>query len=91
MEEKSGVQFPCVGSKDGGLLGVKEENIANKVFNTYKEASVLFKQGNFEAALNKYNQVISLGWDCPYDYMVSKTVNTSLEQKKKCQFRLLKF
>lgn len=72
-------------------MGRKEENLANKVFNTYKEAAVLQKKGDFEAALSKYNQVISMGWDCPYDYMVSKAVNAALEQKKKCQFRLLKF
>jgi len=70
---------------------MKEENLANNLFNTYKEATVLFKQGNFAEALGKYNQVISLGWDCPYDYMVSRAVNAALEQKKKCQFRLLKF
>ncbi len=70
---------------------MKEENFANKVLTTYKEASDLIKKGKFEAALSKYNQVISLGWDCPYDYMVSKAVNAAMEQKKKCQFRLLKF
>jgi len=72
-------------------LSEKEGNLANKVFSTYKEATDLLKKGNFEAALSKYNQVISLGWDCPYDYMVYKAVNAALEQKKKCQFRLLKF
>ena len=70
---------------------MKEENLANEIFNTYKEATDLIKKGKFEAALRKYNRVISLGWKCPYDYMVSKVVNTALEQKKKCQFRLLKF
>ncbi len=70
---------------------MKEENLANKIFNTYKEATDLLKKGNFEAAFSKYNQVISLGWGCPYDYMVSKAVNAAMEQKKKCQFRLLKF
>ena len=65
--------------------------LRNEIFNKYKEASILFKQGNFEEALGKYNQIISLAWDCPYGYMISGIVNASLRQKKKCQFRLLKF
>ncbi len=85
------MQFPRAGSKDGAVLSVKEENLANKVFAEYREASDLIKKGEFEAALSKYNRVISLGWDCPYDYMVSRVINAAMEQKKKCQFRLLEF
>lgn len=61
----------------------------NKIFKMYEQAAFLFKQGNFEEALNKFNQVISEGANIDND-MVLKVVNAALRQREKCQFRLLK-
>lgn len=67
------------------------ENLRKRVFDIYEEASTLFEQGDFEEALNKYNQVISLGGNYACDDMVLRTVNAALTQRPKCQFRVLKF
>lgn len=73
-------------------MSVKEEgDLRNTVFDTYQKACLLFKQGDFEEALTKFDQVVSLGGNWPYDDMISRVVNAALKQKKKCQFRLLKF
>lgn len=61
----------------------------DKIFKTYEEGTSLFKQGDFEEAFNKYNQVISKGNNVDND-MVLKVVNAALRQREKCQFRLLK-
>lgn len=67
-----------------------EKSKKGKVFKMYEEASSLFKQGDFQQALTKFNQVISEGANIDDD-MVLKVVNTALRQREKCQFRLLKF
>ena len=72
-------------------MSLKEKYLRNKVFNAYEEASILFKQGDFEEALDKYNQVISLGGNYACDDMVLRTVNAALTQRQKCQYRVLKF
>ncbi len=73
-------------------MSVKEkDSTRNRVLSAYAEASVLFKQGDFEEALNKYSSVIRLGGNWPYDDMVLRTANAALTQRRKCQFRLLKF
>ena len=63
---------------------------ANKIFKMYEQATSLFKQGDFEEALSKYNQVISDGANID-DEMALKVVNAALRQREKCQFRVLKF
>ncbi len=67
------------------------DQIGNQVFQLYKEADLLFKQGDFAEALAKFNQAVSLGGNWTYDDMVLRTVNAALTQRRKCQFRLLKF
>lgn len=62
----------------------------NKIFKIYEEANSLLKQGNFEEALSKYNQVINEGRETDDD-IILKLVATALSQRPKCQFRLLKF
>lgn len=61
----------------------------NRIFKMYEEAASLFKQGDFEEALTKFNQVISEGANIDDD-MILKVVNAALRQREKCQFRLLK-
>ena len=56
----------------------------------YEEASLFFKQRDFEQALTKFNQVVSAGADIDDDMML-KVVNAALRQREKCQFRLLKY
>ncbi len=67
------------------------DDLRKRVFDTYQEASALFRQGDFEQALTKFNQVVSLGGNWPYDDMVLRTVNAALTQTHKCQSRLLRF
>lgn len=62
----------------------------SKVFKMYEEASCFFKQGDFQQAIAKFNQVISEGANTDDD-MVLKVVNAALRQREKCQFRVLKF
>ena len=62
----------------------------SKVFKMYEEASISFKQGQFEEALTKFSQVISEGANTDDD-MILKVVNAALRQREKCQFRVLKF
>ncbi len=62
----------------------------SKVFKIYEQASISFKQGDFQRALTKFNQVVSEGANIDDD-MILKVVNAALRQKEKCQFRLLKF
>lgn len=62
----------------------------SKVFKMYEQASSFFKQGDFQQAIAKFNQVISEGANIDDD-MVLKVVNAALRQREKCQFRLLKF
>lgn len=77
--------------KNREVLSVKEEgDLRNKVVDAYQKACLLFKQGDFEEAIDKYNQVISLAGNWPYDDMISRAANAALKQKMKCQFRLLK-
>ena len=56
----------------------------------YEQASVFFKQEDFDQALAKFNQVVSEGANIDDD-MVLKVVNAALRQREKCQFRVLKF
>ena len=56
----------------------------------YEQASFFFKQGDFEQALTKFNQVISEGANTDDD-MELRVVNAALRQREKCQFRVLKF
>ena len=67
-----------------------EEVIKEKVFQAYREATILFKQADYQEALAKYNEVITLGLDWPHDDMVSRSVHHALDQVKKCQYRLVK-
>jgi len=67
------------------------DQIRDQVFQLYKEANLLFRQGDFAEAVAKFNEVVSSGGNWPYDDMVLRTVNAALTQKKKCQFRVLKF
>ena len=62
----------------------------SKVFKMYEQASFFFKQGDFEQALTKFNQVICEGANVDDD-MILKVVNAALRQREKCQFRMLKF
>ncbi len=62
----------------------------SKVFKMYEQANISFKQGDFQQALTKFNQVIFEGANIDDD-MILKVVNAALRQKEKCQFRLLKF
>ena len=62
----------------------------SKIFKMYEEAIFFFKQGDFEEALTKFNQVISAGANVDDD-MILKVVNAALRQREKCQFRLLKY
>ena len=73
--------------------------VRNRIFKMHEEASSLFKQGDFEQALTKFNQAISEGAnmvrlhspsEASHDDMVLKVVNAALRQREKCQFRLLK-
>ena len=64
--------------------------IKSKVFEVYEQASVFFKQGEFEQALTKFNQVVSEGADTGDDTEL-RVVNAALRQREKCQFRVLKF
>lgn len=64
--------------------------IKSKVFEMYEQASIAFKQGEFEQALTKFNQVVSEGADTDDD-MELRVVNAALRQREKCQFRVLKF
>ncbi len=68
----------------------KRMKIKSKVFEVYEQASVFFKQGDFEQALTKFNQVVSEGADTDDD-MELRVVNAALRQREKCQFRVLKF
>ena len=54
----------------------------NKIFKMYEEGSFFFKQGDFEQALTKFNQVISEGANVDDD-MVLKVVNAALRQREK--------
>lgn len=69
-----------------------EENapIEEKVFEAYREATNLFKQGEYDQALAKFEKVIALGRYWPHDDMVSRSVHAALDQVEKCQFRLLR-
>jgi len=62
----------------------------SKVFKMYEEASISFKQGDFQQALTKFNQVVSEGANMEDDTIL-KIVNAALRQREKCQFRLLTF
>jgi len=62
----------------------------SKVFKMYEQASISFKEGDFQQALAKFNQAISEGADTDDD-MELRVVNAALRQREKCQFRLLKF
>lgn len=64
---------------------------SNEIFKMYEEATSLFKKGDFEEALYKYERIILEGgkmWD---DDVMLRVVNAALKQKRKCQFRVLKF
>lgn len=61
----------------------------SEIFKMYEEGSFYFRQGDFEQALTKFDQVISEGANIDDD-MILKVVDAALRQREKCQFRLLK-
>lgn len=62
---------------------------AERLVQTYREASALFGLGHYGEALAKYSEVISEGSKIG-DPMVLKLVSAALRLSAQCQFRLWK-